>query len=103
MTSTKTRNRIVLCPYQVALARAGRKFAQSPIDERHLLRVLFEEEGERLVIITVYVAAREPAVYYDQNKLPMCLEIEKASLSWELCGASYFINSFPAAKGSGSR
>ena len=78
MTSTKTRNRIVLCPYRVALSRAGRKSAQSPIDERHLLRVLFEEERDRLVIITVYVAAREPAVSYDQNRLPMCLEIEKA-------------------------
>ena len=46
-------------PYQVAPARAGRRFAQSPIDERHLLRVLFEEETGGLVIITVYIAARE--------------------------------------------
>ena len=45
-------------PEQVTPARAGRKFAQSPIDERHLLRVLFEEEAEGLVIITVYIAAR---------------------------------------------
>ena len=39
-------------PFQVAPARAGRKFAQSLIDERHLQRVLFEEEGDGFVIIT---------------------------------------------------
>ena len=35
-------------------------FAQSPVDERHLLRVLFEEEEEEegLVIITIYFGAR---------------------------------------------
>ena len=33
-------------------------FAQSPIDDHHLLRVLFEEENEGLVIITVYIGAR---------------------------------------------
>ena len=50
---------IVPRPYQVAPARTGRKFGQSLIDERHLLRVLFEEEGDGLVIVTVYIAARE--------------------------------------------
>ena len=49
---------ILLQPDQVLPARAGRIFAQSPIDERHLLRVLFEEEPEGLVIITVYVGSR---------------------------------------------
>ena len=49
---------ILLHPNQVLPARAGRIFAQSPIDERHLLRVLFEEEPEELVIITVYVGSR---------------------------------------------
>ena len=49
---------ILLYPYQMVLARAARMFAQSPIDERHLLRVLFEEEADGLVIITVYVGAR---------------------------------------------
>jgi hypothetical protein len=50
---------ILLRPSQVVPARAGRKFAQSPIDERHLLRVLFEEESAGLVIITVYIGARK--------------------------------------------
>ena len=50
---------IVARPYQVAPARDGRMFAQSPVDERHLLRVLFEEEAGGLVIITVYIGARE--------------------------------------------
>ena len=50
---------ILTRPYQVAPARDGRMFAQSPIDERHLLRVLFEEEAGGFVIITVYIAARE--------------------------------------------
>ena len=49
---------ILLRPYQLTPARDGRWFAQSPIDERHLLRVLFEEEPEGLVIITVYVGSR---------------------------------------------
>ena len=50
---------ILLHPFQVVPARAGRMFAQSPIDERHLLRVLFEEEEQGLVIITVYVGSRQ--------------------------------------------
>ena len=33
-------------------------FAQSPIDDRHLLRVLFEDEDDGLVIITVYIGTR---------------------------------------------
>ena len=49
---------IVRRPYQMVQARGGRIFAQSPIDERHLLRVLFEEEGGNLVIITIYIGAR---------------------------------------------
>ena len=49
---------ILLRPYQTVPARAGRMSAQSPIDDRHLLRVLFEEEDGGLVIITVYTGAR---------------------------------------------
>ena len=49
---------ILLHSYQMVPARAGRMFAQSLIDERHLLRVLFEEEADGLVIITVYVGVR---------------------------------------------
>ena len=45
-------------PNQVVPVRGGRTFAQSPIDERHLLRLLFEVENEGLVIITVYIGAR---------------------------------------------
>ena len=44
-------------PHQLVSARDGRMFAQSPVDEQHLLRVLFEEEGDGLVIITVYIGA----------------------------------------------
>jgi hypothetical protein len=50
--------KIPLHPHRTEPARAGRMFAQSPIDERHLLRVLFEEESDGLVIIAVYVGAR---------------------------------------------
>ena len=50
--------KILLQPYQLTPARNGRWFAQSPIDERHLLRVLFEEDSDGLVIITVYIGAR---------------------------------------------
>ncbi len=49
---------ILMQPNQVVPGRSGRSFAQSPIDDRHLLRVLFEEENGGLVIITVYVGAR---------------------------------------------
>jgi len=49
---------ILMRPFQVVPARDSRMFAQSPIDDRHLLRVLFEEENEGLVIITVYIGAR---------------------------------------------
>ena len=49
---------IALRPNQLASARDGLWFAQAPIDERHLLRVLCEEEPEGLVIITVYVGSR---------------------------------------------
>ena len=49
---------ILLSPHQLAPARDGRSFAQSPVDERHLLQVLFEEEVEGFVLITVYIAAR---------------------------------------------
>lgn len=45
-------------PAQIVPGRSGRSFAQSPTDDRHLLRVLFEEENGGLVIITVYVGAR---------------------------------------------
>ena len=49
---------ILLRPYQVVPARDSRMFAQSPIDDHHLLRVLFEEEDGGLVIITAYIGAR---------------------------------------------
>ena len=45
-------------PYQTVHARGQRMFAQSPIDDRHLLRVLFEDEDDGLVIITVYIGTR---------------------------------------------
>lgn len=50
---------ILLRPAQLVPARDSRMFAQSPIDDRHLLRVLFEEENEGLVIITVYIGVRQ--------------------------------------------
>ena len=49
---------ILLRPYQTVPARTGRMFAQSPIDDRHLLRISFEEEDGGLVIITVYIGAK---------------------------------------------
>ena len=50
---------ILMRPFQTVPARGVRMFAQSPIDESHLLRVLFEEESDGLVIITVYIGARK--------------------------------------------
>ncbi len=50
---------ILMRPNQVLPARDSRMFAQSPIDDRHLLRVLFEEEDAGLVIITAYIGSRK--------------------------------------------
>ena len=54
---------VLLRPQQVVPGYGGRKIAQSPVDETHLLRVVYETENkgaanETIVIVTVYIAGR---------------------------------------------
>ncbi len=49
----------VLAPERVDQGYAGRKVAQVGLDETHVLRVVYEETGQDLVIVTVYPGRRE--------------------------------------------
>jgi hypothetical protein len=48
---------IVRRPQNVLAGHSGRLIAQSPIDDSHLIRVVFEENGE-IIVVTVYPASR---------------------------------------------
>lgn len=55
---------VLLRPHQVVPGYGGREIAQSPVDETHLLRVVYETENkgtsnETIVMVTVYIAGRE--------------------------------------------
>ena len=50
--------RTVLEPDRVIRTRLGRWIAQRKFDERHLLRVIYEESAQERVVITVYPARR---------------------------------------------
>jgi len=49
----------VLSPEKVIPQPGGRFIAQKGITERHVLRVVYREEGETRVIITFYPGRRE--------------------------------------------
>ena len=49
----------VLDPDCIVKGKFGRKIAQKTLDERYLLRVVFEEKGEQLIVVTCYKARRE--------------------------------------------
>ncbi len=49
----------VLDPDCIVEGKFGRKIAQKILDERYLLRVVFEEKGDQLIIVTCYKARRE--------------------------------------------
>jgi len=46
-------------PEAVSPQESGRFIAQKAISERHVLRVVYREEGETKVVITFYPARRE--------------------------------------------
>lgn len=46
-------------PDSVKEGRRDRVIAQRAVDAEHLLRVIYEERGENIVIITFYPARRE--------------------------------------------
>ena len=55
-------NQVIDCltnPDTILDGYRGRKIAQKNIDEKHLLRVVFEMKGDCLRAITVYPARRE--------------------------------------------
>ena len=58
MSAKNSQSRFFCDLTRLCLLGTGRMFAQSPIDESHLLRILFEEEDAGLVIITAYIGAR---------------------------------------------
>lgn len=51
-------------PEKVLPGKHGRLIAQEVLDEEHLLRVIYEDKGKEIVIITFYPARRER--YEDQ-------------------------------------
>ena len=46
-------------PDRVESTYKGRKVAQKTLDESHVLRVIFEEHPEEIVVITLYPGRRE--------------------------------------------
>ncbi|MBO8183274.1 MAG: DUF4258 domain-containing protein [Archaeoglobus sp.] len=46
-------------PDSVKIGRKGRLIAQRVLDEEHLLRVVYEEKDNEVVVITFYPARRE--------------------------------------------
>ena len=55
---------VVKEPAKVEESRKNRKVAQAPLDDAHVLRVVYEESGDELVVVTFYPARRER--YEDQ-------------------------------------
>ena len=53
-----------LDPDAVFPAMKGRQIAQRRISEHHVLRVVYHEEGEEMVVITFYPGRRE---YYESQ------------------------------------
>ena len=45
-------------PEKVELGNLGRLIAQGPLDDRHVLRIVFELEPDELVVVTVYPGRR---------------------------------------------
>ena len=50
---------VVLNPEKVHQGYYGRKVAQSPLSERLVLRVVYEEKDNKLVVVTVYPGEKE--------------------------------------------
>ena len=50
---------IVLNPAGVFEGYRGRKIAQGPLDESRVLRVVYEEKGNDIIIITCYPGRRQ--------------------------------------------
>jgi hypothetical protein len=49
---------IIKSPESVTSGKKGRKIAQAGISDDHVLRVVFEEEKDRIRVITFYPARR---------------------------------------------
>lgn len=50
---------VILNPDRVHRGYYGRKVAQSPLSERLVLRVVYEEKDNKVVVVTVYPGERE--------------------------------------------
>ena len=49
----------VLNPDKVDIGKKGRLIAQKVIDEKHVLRVVYEEKNNEIVIVTFYPGRRK--------------------------------------------
>lgn len=56
----------VLNPATVLQGYGGRKIAQGPLDERRVLRVVYEERGDDIIVVTFYPGRRER---YEENQI----------------------------------
>ena len=57
---------MVLNPVQVVSGRTDRTIAQSPLSEHLLLRVVYDEVGDTITVITFYPAERSR---YEDNQI----------------------------------
>jgi hypothetical protein len=46
-------------PERVTVGKRGRLIAHKPISQTHLIRVIYEQQGDEIKIITFYPARRE--------------------------------------------
>ena len=53
-------------PESTRVGHSNREIAQAPIDERHVLRVVYEKDGETKRVITFYPSRRER---YEKSRL----------------------------------
>lgn len=56
----------VLNPAMVSEGYRGRKIAQGPLDEGRVLRVVYEERGDEVIVVTFYPGRRQR---YEKNQI----------------------------------
>lgn len=57
---------IILNPAGTFEGYRGRKIAQGPLDESRVLRVVYEEKGDDIIIVTFYPGRRQR---YEKNQI----------------------------------
>ncbi len=54
----RTVNSVLLNPHKIEAGYLNRKIAEGPLGQRHVVRVVFEEINNMMLVITVYPADR---------------------------------------------